>query len=165
MNLVKVINSVVSGLGTRVVKFYRFGLKDVQTSEAVAPYGVDSNPVKDMIAVYAETTIKGETKIIGYINKNSLAEVGELRLFSTDADGGEKNYVWLKSGAFMELNGSEDNVVRFKKLDDALQNEVKLINLQLKAISTAIGNIGGTYTPVDVTVDVSGSKVDNVKCS
>ena len=62
----------------------------MQTSIEAMPYGVDSNPIKDMVAVYSETTGKGETVIIGYLNKNLKAEVGEFRTFSTDSNGGRK---------------------------------------------------------------------------
>ena len=56
MYLVKIITSSVDDLARRLVKFYRLGLRDVQTSLTVAPYGDDSVPVKDMIAVYSETS-------------------------------------------------------------------------------------------------------------
>ena len=164
MYLVKIITSSVDDLARRLVKFYRLGLRDVQTSLTVAPYGDDSVPVKDMIAVYSETSTKGNTVIIGYINKNQLAAVGERRLFSTNENGDEKAYVWLKNSGNLELNGKADNVVRYSKLDNGLQAEVTKINAQLAAISTAIGLLGGSYVVNPVDVDISGAKVDDVLC-
>lgn len=162
MYLVKIISSSVDDLARRLVKFYRLGLRDVQTSLTVAPYGDDSVPVKDMIAVYSETSTKGNTVIIGYINKNQLAAVGERRLFSTDENGEQKAYVWLKNSGNLELNGKDYHAVRYEKLNSALQGQVDLINAQLDAIATGIASAGGSYTPVHISLDISASECGNV---
>jgi hypothetical protein len=66
MNLIKIYSSTVDNLQRRVVKFLRFGKDDVRTSFQTGPYGIDHNPIKDMLAVYGETTKNGDTVIIGY---------------------------------------------------------------------------------------------------
>lgn len=124
MDLVKVISTDFDSVKKRIVKFLRMGKSDVRTSAEVGPYGIDSNPVKDMIAVYSPTSINGKTVILGYINKNQLAAVGEVRMYSTDAEGGLKFYTWLKNDGTYEIGGNTDNAVRYSKLADAF-NQLK----------------------------------------
>jgi hypothetical protein len=76
----KTISTAVSKIGTRLQKFLGMGRKDVQETEVCQPFGIDGNSVKDMVAIYSPTLVKGETVVIGYINKNAIAEVGGLRL-------------------------------------------------------------------------------------
>ena len=145
------------------MKFLRFGQSDVQTSIEANPYGLDSNPIKDMVAVYAETTGKGDTVIIGYLNKNLKADVGEFRTFSTDSNGNEKFYIWLKNNGDCEIGGNVDNMVRYQKLADGmLQFQNKLI-VQLNLISTGIAAGGGSYVVGDVSIDISQSKINEIK--
>lgn len=82
-------------LGRIVAKVLRFGKATIGIQ--VAPWGDDSNPIKGMIAVYAESTTQRQPVIIGYFNKNSLAGIGEKRIYSTDADGNIMGQVWLKN--------------------------------------------------------------------
>lgn len=163
MNLIKVISTSVNTLNQRVIKMFRFSRLDVQTALEVSPYGFDSNPVAGMVAVYAPTTDKGETMIIGYINKNQKAGVGELRLFSTNASGDEKFYTWLKSDGTYEMGGKVDNAVRYAKLNLALQNEVAKINAELGKINGAIVALGGTYAVSPITLDISAAKINEIK--
>lgn len=163
MNIVKVISTSYDNAKKRIVKFLRFGDKVVQTSIEANPYGVDSNPIKDMVAVYAETTGKGDTVIIGYLNKNLKADVGEFRTFSTDSNGNEKFYIWLKNNGDCEIGGNVDNMVRYQKLADGmLQFQNKLI-VQLNLISTGIAAGGGSYVVGDVSIDISQSKINEIK--
>ena len=65
INLVKVISTEI--INSRLlVKILRYGKSDVQTPKQVSSYGVDSNPVKDMIAVYAKCGSDNNNIIIGY---------------------------------------------------------------------------------------------------
>lgn len=116
MNFVKVNTTFVDNLTRRVVKFLRLGKNDVQTSLQAGPYGSDTNPIKDMVAVYAPTLEKGKTVIVGYINKNQLAGPGEHRIYSTDEDGEMQTYIWLKADGTMQIGGDTDNMVRFSEL-------------------------------------------------
>ena len=149
MNIVKVISTSLDNAKKRIVKVLRFGDKDVQTSIEAMPYGVDSNPIKDMVAVYAETTGKGE--------------VGEFRTFSTDSNGNEKFYIWQKNNGDCEFGGNVDNMVRYQKLSDGmLQFQNKLI-VQLNLISSGIATAGGSYVVGDVSIDISQAKINEIK--
>ncbi|MCK4521530.1 MAG: hypothetical protein KAU20_03070, partial [Nanoarchaeota archaeon] len=96
----------------------------MRESKVSAPHGIDSSPVEDLIAVYSPTQQNGRDVILGYLCRNALADVGELRLFSTDSNGVEKNYIWLKNNGSIELGGDADNAVRYSKLEKAF-NELK----------------------------------------
>jgi len=163
MNFTKVISTSIDKVKRRIVKILVNGLQDVQTSKVIAPYGIDSHPVKNLIAVYAPTSVKGKTIILGYINKNDLAAVGELRLYSTDSDGVEKISHHLKNDGTMEIGGNGDNMVRFIGLDNGLQNQDAQIQAELVKIQTAIAGLGGAYVPGNITTDISASKIDRIK--
>lgn len=156
IKIVKIVSTSVDVLKRRVVKILRMGKSDIQTSFDVAPYGVDSNPIKDMIAVHAETGEKGKTVIVGYINKNAIADVGELRLFSTDSLGVEKKYIWLKNDNTIEIGGNSDNMVRFSALEAAFNQLKSEFNAHVHASN-------GTPPTVPSTADVSGAKINEIK--
>lgn len=163
MNLVKVLTTALNSLNQRAIKVLRFGVSDVQTSLEASPYGVDSNPIEGMVAIYSPTTDKGGSTIIGYINKNQKAGVGEFRTFATDADGVEKFYTWMKADGTMEIGGVADNAIRFSPLETATDTLATDINAQLTAIATAISSLGGSYTPSPISIDISGAKIDEIK--
>lgn len=158
------ISTSIDNLKRRIIKILRFGKSDVQTSLEVGPYGIDSNPIKDMVAIYAESAIKGDTVIVGYITKNKIADIGELRLYSTDSTGIEKFYAWLKKDGTMEIGGSTHNMVRFTPLDVELKAEANKINVELTKIAGVLNSLApGSYTPTPITVDISASKINEVK--
>lgn len=140
ISFAKVVSTEFNKVKNLVVKFARYGKLDARTAEDVSSYGIDSNPVKDMVAIYAESGVSGETVIIGYINKNRLAQVGETRLFSTDANGNLKTSIWLKNDGNIELGGNTDNLLRFSKTKEVLD--------ELKNDITTLKNIFKTWTPV-----------------
>jgi hypothetical protein len=145
------------------VKVLRYGKSDIQTPTEASPHGIDSNPVKDMIAVFSDTEESGKPVIIGYLNKNRVADVGELRLFSTDKDGKEVFYAYLKNDGTMELGGKVDNLLRFIPLDAALQQMAIDLNIELVKISAAISALGGAYGVTPISIDISQAKIDEIK--
>lgn len=163
MNLVKALSSQIDSLGRRIIKFIRFGKDDVQTAIEASPYGIDSNAIKDLVAVYSETSEKGSPIIIGWLNKNQLAGKGELRMYSTDANGQQKFYTWLKNDGTMELGGNVDNAVRYAALDTAIQGFKIDIQAELVKIQTGLTGIGGVYVPGVLSVDLSAAKINEIK--
>jgi hypothetical protein len=172
MNLVQVISSSFNDAKNRVVKFFRYGPSDVQTSLEVSAAGVDSNPVKGMVALYAATSKKGKTVIIGYIKKDQLADVGELRLFSTNAQGAQKTYLWLKNDGNMEVGGDDDNLVRYSELKKAFDELKGDVNGLIQKFNTHVhpgvtSGLSSTLITVTLadpsTADVSGAKIDKIK--
>ena len=137
MNLVTVISSEANNLKQLLVKVLRFGKNDVQTPIQASPYGCDSKPIKDMIAVYSPTGTDGNTVIIGYLNKNSLAGIGEYRTFSTDAQGVEKFYTWLKNDGTIEIGGNTNYAVKYNQL----KIEYDKTKQYLTTLKTATGTL------------------------
>lgn len=183
MQLTKIISTEVSSLGHRVAKFLRFGKSDTRTAEQAAPYGIDSNPIKDMIAVYGLTDTKGDAVIIGYLNKNAIASPGEFRIFSTDEDGTVKATIHLKNtgitqltGDSWEIGGNAKNLARYQELETAfnsLKDTVNTMTVRWNAFVAAYvpGGPSVVGTPPTLagqtvnapTADITGAKADNVK--
>lgn len=172
ISLVKIIDTTIDNLKRRVVKFLRLGGKDVQSSLQAEPYGVDAHPIKDMIAIYAKTGEKGKTVIIGYINKNQQALIGEHRLFSTDKNGVEKAFLWLRNDGNLEVNGDDDNMVRFSELKTEFDKLTSDFNSLVSTFNTHVHpgvTAGGASTLVTVTsgapstADIADAKIDEVK--
>lgn len=156
----KIDSSTFDSLKRRILKFLQFGVK---TSFESSPFGVDSSPIKGMTAIYSPTSNNSEDVILGYINKNQLAESGETRLFSLDANGNLKSYLWLKKDGSLELNGDGFSAVRFENLKTALDNMVTGINTENTKIQTAITTLGGTYARADISINLSSSESPDVK--
>lgn len=165
MRLAKLISSEIDSLKRRVVKALGRGKSDVQTAYEAMPFGIDSRALKDMIAVFADTEGKGESVIIGYILKNQLQKVklGETRIYSTDANGVQKFEIYLKDDGTIEIGGSANNLVKYTPLDSGLQNFKTAIQAELVKIQTAISSLGGAYAPGSLSVDISGSKINEIK--
>lgn len=149
--------------GRRIIKMLRYGKDDVQEAEQIAPHGIDSHPIKEMVAIYADTTTHGEPVVIGYINEDQLAELGETRLYSTDKDGTLKSWIWLKNNGTIELMGNAHNLVRFAPLSSNLNSFTNSINVELTKISVAIAGVGGAYTPGTLSLNISDARIDELK--
>ena len=156
----KLDSTTLSDIGKRVLKVLQFGAKSASES---LPFGVDSNPLKGMTAIYGSTSNNGDTVIFGYIQKNQIADVGETRFFSLDADGNLKAFIWLKNDGDIQLNGDDYSSVRFQPLQSGINNKDSLINTELGKIATAIGTLGGTYVPGNISTDISQSESETVK--
>lgn len=157
MNLVKVYSAATNAIGQRMIKFLRYGAKDVQTAIEAGPHGIDSYPVKDCIAVYAK--VDEETVVIGYLLRSKLAAIGETRLYSTDADGLLKAYVWLKNDGVMHLSGDADFVVSFNNLKE----EFNKLQDKWDAFAAAYVPGGPSTQGLPPTLQVSGANIDNAK--
>lgn len=173
-SFVKVISDEVSNLGTRIVKVLRYGLDDKQTAVQVSAPGVDASPIKDMIAIYSQTAEKGQTAIIGYINKNQLAKSGEYRIFSQDDDGTVKFAIYLKKDGTVEIGGNAKNLTRYQELEtgfNALKGTVNDLITAFNAHMHATAATGPPSPPTPgagvpatpSTADISGAKIDEIK--
>lgn len=178
LQLTKVISTELDKAGRRLIKALRFGKNDYQTPMEAGPYGVDSNPIKDMIAVYGPTTEKGEAVVIGYIKKNQVAEPGEYRIFSTNAQGEVQASVHLKAngvivigGGSIEFLGNAKTLAKFEELKDGfdqlredfnnhLQNWNAFAAAYVPGSSSSVG-----LPPTAQTSNPSSASVDNSQAS
>lgn len=174
INFVKTISTALADK-KRIIKILRLGNADVQTSDEVSSFGIDSNVPKDFIALYASTGQKGENVIIGYINKHQLAAVGESRIYSTNEAGDEvAAYLHFKNDGTIEFNGSEDNLVRYSKLKEEYDKTKEVIDIIIQTLQAPINEPGsgapsafqaalkGALTG-KATGDISPSKIDEIK--
>lgn len=164
LNAVKVISTELDNLTRRVVKYLRLGKSDVQTSLQSACFGIDSNPVKDLVAIYGQTGEKGKTVIIGYLLKGQLTATGETRLYSTDADGALKTFIWLKNDGTIEIGGGTDFMVRYSKLEEAF-NE---LNNKFNAFANAYvpggpSSVGLPAAAQPSNADITQAKIEEIK--
>jgi hypothetical protein len=145
------------------IKVLRFGKKDVQTCEPILPAGIDSKPLNEDLAVHGETQDRSDPICLGYVWKSSKTNPGEIRIFARGTDGSEKLYLYIKNDGTAEFGGNVDRLVRYQKLDDGLQALKTKINVELGKIQAAITGLGGAYAKVDVSVDISASKINEIK--
>lgn len=152
----KVISTAINDAKNMIIKVLRLGTSDVQTSRQISPFGVDSNPIKDMVAIHSETGIKGETVIIGYVNKEHVADIGELRLFSTNESGEIKSTVFLRNDETLELMGDSNFLVKFNELQTEFNKLQSAYNSHVHAAS-------GAPTSIISTANISLAKNDKIK--
>jgi hypothetical protein len=171
MQLTRVISTQLDSLNRRLIKVLRFGKSDVQTPFQALPHGIDSNPVKNWLAVYSETTEKGKSVIIGYINPDQLSEVGGTRVYSTDSDGAVQFAIYLRANGTCEMGGDSDNMVRYSELETAF-NELKndfntFVNTTYNTHMHPTAGVGApsppTVTGQPSSADISGAKIDEIK--
>jgi hypothetical protein len=175
MNLVNVISTKIGNGGRMLIKVLRMGKTDVQEKYQVYPFGFDSNPLKDLVALYAPTGEKGKEVIIGYVNKDLITDVGESRIFSTDESGELKMFLHLKNDGTAEFGGNIDNMVRFSQLEAAFDTLKYDHNALVNAFNThthATAAPGPPVPPTPIpsvvpavisTADISGAKIDEIK--
>ena len=146
----------------RIIKVNQYGAK---TADECSPFGIDSNPVEGMDAIFAETEVDGEPVIIGYLQRERLSEPGETRFYSLDEWGEEVMVdIRLRNDGTVEIAGDKDNFVSYKALNTELLKHNQQLMAELQKIATAIGGVGGVYTPGQVELDISLSKTVNIKC-
>jgi len=169
MNIVKIISVSKDSINRNLIKFLRLGTADVQETNDATPFGFDSSPVKDMVAVYAETLDKGSPVIIGYINKGLKTNPGESRIFSTDENGVFKTDIYLKNDGTIEIGGNAKNMVRFQELESGF-NQLKsdlnsLISLYNSHIHpTPSGPSSPTISvATSSAASISGAKINEIK--
>lgn len=165
MKFVSVISTSIDDAHRRIVKFFGMGKRAFTATDA-SPYGIDSNPIAGMVAIYAESDQNGKTVIIGYLNTNKLAQIGELRLYSTDKNGNEKFYTWLKNDGTYEIGGNADNSVRYSKLAAAFNELQGKFNTFAAAYTPGSPAILGTPpTIAQSTGDITQAKINEIKTS
>ncbi|ASD51623.1 hypothetical protein [Flavobacterium phage V157] len=146
--------------GKRILKVLQFGAK---TADEIAPFGIDSNPIKNMTALYVDTTNSGESAVVGYVNESQLSNKGEVRIYSMDENKAVKSFIWVKNDGSIEFNGNGYSMTRFEPLKQGIQIKDNLINAELAKIATAIGSLGGTYVVTPVSTNIENAKSINLK--
>jgi hypothetical protein len=156
MDLTKVISSALDSIGRRLTKIRRYSKDDTQTGFETSPFGTDANPIAGMVAIYAETSVKGKQVVIGYINRNQLAQPGEHRIFSTDADGNLKFSIWLKADGTCEIGGNANHLTRFEDLQTGFNQLLSDFNAHVHASN-------GAPPTTPSSASITNAKIDQIK--
>lgn len=156
MNLVKTISTELSKFNQRVIKFLRYGKSDVRVAHQASPFGLDSNPPKGMTAVFSPTDERGKSVVIGYLNRDMIADVGEMRLYSLNAAGVLQTYVWLKKDGILLLGGDSKHFVEFEALKVKWDAHINEYNLHSHASN-------GAPPTVQSTSNIDDAKTVKVK--
>ena len=146
--------------GKRILKVFQFGAK---TAKESSPFGFDSSAPENWTAIFGETSNKGESVIIGYINKNQLAEVGSSRMYALGSSGEVVGYVHSRASGVLELNGSAYSGVRFQNLKIATDQADSLINAEFAKIAVSIAALGGSYIVAPVSTNLTSTESQTVK--
>ena len=154
------LKSVAIEQGQRILKVLQYGPK---TANECGPFGLDSSPLENYTAIYAETANVGESLIIGYIQKNQIAQQGEARLFSLDSNGLLKAEIFCKADGTIILNGGVNSSIRYEPLNTELQKLKNDINSEFIKIQTGITGVGGVYVNTPLNLDLTTAKSDTIK--
>ncbi len=173
------VSSSIKENGKRILKVLQFGTK---TAKQASSFGDDSSPLKEMTAIFAETSNNAEPVIIGYINTQQLAKKGEKRIFSMQENGSLSADIWLKNDRTIEIHGNEKNMVRYQELEIAFNqlrtdfnNHVALYNTHVALYNAHIhitpAGIPSAITPplppwfpsIPSVADITPAKIDNIK--
>lgn len=158
-----IILGKVKEIASTFLKAVIFGNSDVRTATQTAPFGIDSKPVKDSFIVYCQTDNNQKAVMLGCLSKSDKTKAGELRLFATDSEGVEVFSMLFKNDGTCEFGGNSDNLVRYSELNSGLSNQNSAINTELAKIQTALTSIGGAYARANVGLNISSSKIAEIK--
>lgn len=145
MNIVTALSSSFNRLNQLIIKVRRYGKNDVQTSYQSNPFGVDSNPAGELVAVYGKTDETGKTVLLGYLQKDMIAQPGEVRLFALSGEGNVINSIHLSNAGNIfigvEKGNQANTMVRFNQLDAGFT----LLTTEVNALVTAFNAFVAIY--------------------
>lgn len=163
MILTTYIKNVFIRESKRFIQVMAMGEQDIREPYESMPFGIDSAPLDGMVALYSDTSNSEESVIIGYINENQIANMGEIRLYSLDGNGDQSTFIHLKNNGTVEFMGNAHNLVRYTPLDSGLQQFVQQMQTQLAQIAAGISTAGGSYTPGTISININQAKIDELK--
>ena len=175
MKLVRTVSTLIES-GFRIIKT-KIGSNIIETSKQVGPFGFDSNVPGKYVAIMAETISNEDPVIIGYLNLNVIDSLatGESMIFPTDDKGALKASIIMRADGTTEIIGSEDNAVRYSKLETAYDELKGKVNDLVTAFNqhlhpTAAVGPPSPPTPVPNVIpalpsagDITGAKIDEIK--
>ena len=141
-----------------------FGPEDAKSAPEIGPAGYDAAPLPGLTAVYIKTAKKDGYVFIGYAPVNQLANPGEARMYSTDADGAEQARVWCHNDGTVEVAGTgnagsnTNHATQWEALNAKI---VAYFTAQNAAITTSIEGLSGAYTP-PTPIDLSTAKATKI---
>jgi hypothetical protein len=171
MRLTKII-STAKQTGYLIIKVLGLGTKDVQTVYNIQPFGIDSNPNKNIRGIWAKTDNLEERILIGILFNRPVSSPGELRLYSEDSNGSEKIAIYLKNDGSIELGGGTNYLTKynelklaFDKLKDDVNSHIQNYNAHVHpgVLSGGASTLVTTTLSSQTTADMTGSKSNILK--
>ena len=137
---------------------------DIQTVEYVSLPGQDENPINGSRVFILEVGDSYKIAIAVDDGVTPAMATGEKRLYSVNDAGNIQAFINLLKTGIIEVNGAADFAVRF----NALKTEFDKLKTEVNSHTHLYTPGGGTPTttaiPVpQITADISGAKVDEVK--
>ena len=176
-NLIKISSTKIGQYpgdttGDSIIATLKGSAEKGETAQVHGQSGIIGNPPKG--AKGLRVRIGSLDIIISSLNYGvSLpANPGETKIYSTDSDGVEKSVINLKDDGTIEINGNTDNAVSYQDLKDALDNFKTSIDSSIAGSITghthisngpAVTTAPGVGSAPSTTIDISGSKIDEVK--
>lgn len=152
------ITSNRDGLDNKIMMQVEMLDGEVRTIELMCNANEDFNPASGCRIFVVEYDEGYQLGIAATDDLNPESEPGEKELYSTDNPVTQKlAKIKLNKDGEIELNGNMDNVVRWSDLNTQLQLLVANINALFAT------KLDGGGTAGSLILDISGSKVDEVK--
>ena len=135
---------------------------DIQTVELMQPAGQKDYPIDDSQVVILDIGNAFKAAVAVQDGVTPSGSPGDKELYSLDSAGLIKAFINILASGNIELNGNNDNAVRFQ----ALQDKLTALKAQLEAhfhpgVTVGAGSTSPSATVFDV--DISASKVDEVQ--
>src|SRR5690554_160306 len=175
-----IIFGKVKEVATNFIKALIYGKSDVRTAPQSLPYGIDSKPVKDKIAVYCQMENRSKSVMLGFLSKSDKTNPGEMRIYATDQSGAEVFSIMMDNNGYVTFDGVgfNDNLVAYQRLKDEYDKTKEVVDLILGVIKTTPGiQEPGNGSPSafqaalstavgsKITGNISSSKIDKIKTS
>jgi len=171
MRITKIISTAVQK-GKLIIKVLGLGSSDVQTVFNVLPFGIDSNPNKNIRGIWAKTDNLEDRILLGILFERPVTAQGETRIYSENTSGSESTYIHLKNNGVIEMGGNNNNLVKynelktaFDKLKDDLNDHINKYNTHVHAgvLSGAASTAVTTALSTASTANMSTSKSNILK--
>ena len=138
----------------------------VETSSQANPFGFDSNPSKNFIAIISETQSNDKPVVVGYLNPRALEslKVGDSMQYATDTNGDIQSTITLRNDGTAELLSNADNAVRYSKLEEAFNELNDKFNTFANAyVPGGPVSIGLPPAVIPSDADITKSKIEEIK--
>ncbi len=148
---------------------------DVRTVELMLQAGEDTNPAKSSRVLVVDTAEGYQVGISVNDGLEPETDPGEKEFYSTDSPATTKKATLkLDKNSNLQLNGDDDNAVRFEKMKEVI-DEITADITALKAVlgagwvvvpfdgGGALKAAAATWAALPLTTDINDAKVDTVK--
>ena len=139
---------------------------DVQTVELFRHAGVDYTPPDGSNVLLLELGRAWKAAFATDDGIEPRTEKGEYLVYSSE-DGTVKAYAWFKKSGDLELNGDDDNAVRYSKLEQAFNQLKADFEAHIHDTTATIGQgpTAGVISPPTAksTADITQAKIDSIK--